>query len=53
MLLPLDMYHLVGHVETLEADLATIARRIWGSKAAQTFERKGRRTESDTTADRE
>lgn len=44
MLLPQDMYHHVGRVETLDHDLALIARRIWGEDAAVPAPRLGMQT---------
>ncbi|MBN2905501.1 MAG: sulfotransferase family 2 domain-containing protein [Rhodobacteraceae bacterium] len=46
MLLPLDMFDHIGRVETLEADLALIERRLWGEDAVHPLERVGKRTDS-------
>lgn len=45
MLLPLRMFDFIGHVESLDEDVVTIARRIWGPDVAVDFKRQGRRTD--------
>lgn len=35
MLLPLDQFDLIGKVETMEADLATLSRNLWGVEPGQ------------------
>ncbi|TCM82642.1 sulfotransferase family protein [Rhodovulum steppense] len=51
LLLPLEMFDHIGRVETLEDDLALIARRIWGLDAPPLVERVGKRTDAGATLD--
>jgi hypothetical protein len=46
MLLPAEMYHHIGRVETLDDDLALVASRIWGADAIAPAPRLGMQTNS-------
>lgn len=46
LLLPLEAYDFIGRVESLDADIAEIARRIWGAGTVVTAERAGPRTDA-------